>query len=198
MFANNGLPDDDHDQTRLYFPCDQNQFRACVQKIFNDQGLRFVFSTRSAVPDILTEDGKPFFGEGYKFETGKDDIIRKAPAGGGYVIGFGDTTYRALDAVTRLQESGPKVGLINKATLNFNDPGTMKLLKDAAFVLVVECFNVRTGVGSKFGTELLKAGFKGRYDNIGSHKEGPGGLWQQMGYQGLDPDGIIKAVKALL
>ena len=98
----------------------------------------------------------------------------------------------------RLQESGSKVGLINKATLNVNDPNTMKLLQDAPFVLVVECFNVRTGVGSKFGTDLLKAGYKGRYNNIGSHKEGPGGLWQQMGYQGLDPEGIMKAVKALL
>ena len=198
MFANNGLPDDEHDQTRLYFPCDQHQFGACVRKIFNDPGLRFIFSTRSAVPDILKEDGKPFFGEGYKFETGRDDVIREAPAGGGYVIAFGDTTYRALDAVIRLQEAGPKIGLINKATLNVNDPATMKRLKDAPFVLVVECFNVRTGVGSKFGTDLLKAGFKGKYNHLGAHKEGPGGLWQQMGYQGLDPDGIMKAVKALL
>ena len=89
-------------------------------------------------------------------------------------------------------------GLINKPTLNVNDPETMKLMRDAAFVLVVECFNVRTGVGSRFGTELLMAGFKGRYNHLGAHKEGPGGLWQQMGYQGLDPEGIMKAVRALL
>jgi len=198
MFAANGLPDDDHDVTRLYFPADQHQFRAVVTRIFNDPGLRFVFSTRSAVPDILTEDGKPFYGEGYKFQPGKDDIIRKAPAGGGYVIAFGDTLYRALDAVIRLQEQGTKIGLINKPTLNVTDKETMKLLKDAPFVLVAECFNVATGVGSRFGSELLKAGYKGRYNHIGSHKEGSGGLWQQMGYQGLDPDGIMKSVKALL
>src|SRR4030095_4764193 len=52
-FANNGLPEDGHVKTRLYFPCDQHQFKACVKKIFNDEGLRFIFSTRSAVPDIL-------------------------------------------------------------------------------------------------------------------------------------------------
>jgi transketolase C-terminal domain/subunit len=154
------------------------------------------------VPDILKEDGKPFFGEGYKFETGKDDVIREADGGrgggGGYVIAFGDTTYRALDAVIRLQESGTKVGLINKATLNEDDPATFTRLKNAPFVLVVECFNVRTGVGSRFGTELLKNGYRGKYNNIGPHKEGPGGLWQQMGYQGLDPEGITKAIKALL
>jgi transketolase C-terminal domain/subunit len=198
MFANNGLPEGGKDNTRLYFPADQNQFRACVRRIFDDPGLRFIFSTRSSVPDILKEDGQPFYGEGYRFEPDKDDIIRKAPAGGAYVVSFGDVLYRALDAVIRLQEGGVKVGLINKATLNVNDPATIKLLKDAPFVLVAECFNVRTGVGSKFGTDLLVAGFKGRYNHIGTHREGPGGTWQQIGYQGLEPDGIIKAVKALL
>ena len=50
---------------------------------------------------------------------------------------------------------------------------------------------------SRFGSELLKAGFKGQYNHIGAHKEGAGGLWQQMGYQGLDPEGITKAIRAL-
>ncbi|MGB7157749.1 MAG: transketolase C-terminal domain-containing protein [Tepidisphaeraceae bacterium] len=198
MFAANGLPEDGHDNTRLYFPADQHQFAACVKRIFNDPGLRFVFSNRSALPDILDKDGKVFYGEGYAFEPGKDDLIREAASGGGYVIAFGDTLYRALDAVIRLQEQGVKVGLINKATLNVTDPNTMKLVKDAPFVLVAECFNVATGVGSRLGSELLKAGFKGRYNHIGTHKEGSGGLWQQMGYQGLDPEGITKSVKALL
>jgi transketolase C-terminal domain/subunit len=88
--------------------------------------------------------------------------------------------------------------LINKPTLNVVDREMMKRLAGAPFVLVAESFNVNTGLGSRFGTELLKAGFKGRYNNIGTHKEGCGGLWQQMGYQGLDPEGIAKAVKALL
>ena len=58
--------------------------------------------------------------------------------------------------------------------------------------------NVTTGLGSRFGTELLKRGFQGRYNNIGTNKEGSGGLWQQMGYQGIDSDGILDAMKSLL
>ncbi len=196
-FAANGLPDDGHDLTRLYFPADQHQFAACVKRIFNDAGLRFVFSTRSAVPDILREDGTPFYGPDYTFTPGKDDVIRKAPAGGGYVISFGDTLYRALDAVTRLNQDGVAVGLINKPTLNVFDRETMRMLAAAPFVLVVESFNVNTGLGCRFGSELLKAGFKGRYNNIGTNREGSGGLWQQMGSQGLDPEGIYKSVQAL-
>ena len=57
MFAANGLPDEGKDTTRLYFPADQHQFRACINKIYHDEGLRFVFSTRSGVPDLLKEDG---------------------------------------------------------------------------------------------------------------------------------------------
>lgn len=197
MYADGGVsPVHGEDTTRLYFPVDQHQFAACVKRVFNDPGLRFVFSTRAAVPDILGEDDKPLF-QGKPFNPGKDDIIRKAPAGGGYVVSFGETVYRSLDAVIRLQEQGVKVGLINKPTLNIVDPDTMKLLAGAPFVLVAEGWNVKTGLGSRFGSYLLQAGFKGRYNHIGTNREGSGGLWQQMGHQGLDSAGIEKAVREL-
>ncbi|HRK29448.1 MAG TPA: transketolase C-terminal domain-containing protein [Tepidisphaeraceae bacterium] len=196
MFADGGLPDEGKDTTRLYFPADQHQFAKCVKKIFSDGGLRFVFSTRAPVPDILKEDGTPFFGDGYTFSAGRDDIIRDS-GGGGYVVAYGEALYRALDAVIKLTESGVKVGLINKSTLNAYDETMMKRLAEAPFVLVAEGFNIKTGLGSRFGTELLKRGFKGRYNHIGTHREGSGGLWQQMGHQGLDSDGIAHAIKAL-
>ena len=198
FFADNGLPEEGHDHTRLYFPADQHQMKACINSIFNDGGLRFVFSTRSAVPDILKEDGTPFYGGSYTFQSGKDDVIRQAPAGGGYVVSFGDTLYRALDAVIRLNEEGVKVGLINKTTLNAYDEETMKLLAKSPFVFVAEGFNVKTGLGARFGSELLKRGFCGKYDHVGTHRGGPGGLWQQVGYQGLDPVSLCKAVKKLV
>jgi transketolase len=199
MFADGGL-DTFHgaDTTRLYFPADQHQFAKCVKTIFPDPGLRFVFSTRAPVPDIHTEDGKPFFGDGYTFQRGKDDVIRRAKDGGGYVVAFGETLYRALDAVIRLQESGVNVGLVNKSTLNVWDEETMKLLAKAPFVLVAEGFNVRTGLGSRFGSALLKRGFRGKFNHIGTHIEGPGGLWQQMPFQGLDSAGIEKSLRELL
>jgi transketolase len=198
MFADGGLtPGHGEDTTRLYFPADQHQFAACVQRIFNDPGLRFLFTTRAPVPDILGDDGKPLY-QGKPFEPGKDHIVRAAPAGGGYVVAMGEIVYRALDAVIRLQERGVAVGLINKSTVNVVDADMMKKLAGAAFVLVAEGWNVKTGLGSRFGSYLLQAGFKGRYDHIGTHREGCGGLWQQVGYQGLDPDGIMQAVQSLV
>ena len=195
MFAANGLPDEGHDTTRLYFPADQHQFKACLKKIYNDEGLRFIFSTRSGVPDLLDEDGNKIYGEDYEFVTGKDDIIREGTDG--YVVTFGETTYRALDAVIKLKEKGVNFGLICKSTLNVYDEEIMSKLVDSPAVLVAESFNVSTGLGSRFGTELLKRGFKGKYNNIGTNKEGSGGIWQQMGYQGVDTDGIQSAIEVL-
>lgn len=197
MFADGGVtPGHGEDETRLYFPVDQHQFAACVKRVFWNPGLRFVFSTRAPVPDILGEDGKPLY-EGRDFEPGKDDVVRDA-SGGGWVVAFGETVYRALDAVIRLKETGVKVGLINKPTLNVYDETTMQMLAASPFVLVAEGFNVKTGLGSRFGSDLLKRGFRGRYDHVGTHKEGLGGLWQQMGHQGLDPEGITAAIRRLL
>ncbi|MBV8909954.1 MAG: transketolase, partial [Gammaproteobacteria bacterium] len=175
---------------------DQHQFAACVKRIFHDPGLRFLFTTRASVPDILADDGKPLY-QGKPFEPCRDDVVREAPAGGGYIVAVGELVYRALDAVIRLQEQGFAVGLINKSTVNIADVAMMKKLAGAPFVLVAEGWNVKTGLGSRFGSYLLQAGFTGRYQHIGTHLEGSGGLWQQVGYQGLDPDGIIKAVKTL-
>lgn len=196
LFADNGLPDEGKDTTRLYFPADQHQFKKCLEKIYHDPGLRFIFSTRSGVPDLLDEAGNKLYGDGYEFVVGKDDIVREGTAG--YIVSFGETTYRALDAVLKLKANGVDFGLICKSTLNVYDEEMMAKLAAAPAVLVAESFNVKNGLGARFGTELLKRGFRGRYNNIGTHREGSGGLWQQMGYQGLDSEGIQQAVQQLL
>jgi transketolase len=198
MLADGGVtPLHGPDMTRLYFPADQHQFAACVKRIFNDPGLRFLFSTRAPVPDILDEQGKPLYA-GKPFDPNVDTVVREAPAGGGYIVATGETVYRALDAVINLQEQGIKVGLVNKATLNVVDKAMMAKLAVAPFVLFTEGWNVRTGLGGRFGTQLLQVGFKGHYNHLGVYREGCGGLWQQIGYQGLDSAGIQAAVKSLV
>jgi transketolase len=197
MFADGGVkPGHGEDTTRLYFPVDQHQFAACVKRIFNDPGLRFLFTTRAPVPDILGEDGKPFY-QGKAFEPGKDDLLRKPKDGGGYVVAVGEAVYRALDAVIGLKEKGIEAGLVNKATLNVVDESMTRTLAKAPWVLVVEGWNAKTGLGSRFGDYLLSYGFKGKYHHLGTHLEGCGGLWQQMGYQGLDSVGIAAAIEKL-
>jgi transketolase len=193
FFAANGL--EEGDITRLYFPADGNQMRAVLERVFDDPGLRFVFSTRSAVPTILAADGSERFGGSYRFEPGRDELVREGRAG--YVVSFGETLHRALDAVERLRERGLDVGLVNKPTLNAVDEDTIRKVGATGFVLVAEGLNRSTGLGSRYGTWLLERGLRPRYAHIGTHREGCGGLWEQMAHQGLDADGILKSVEKL-
>ncbi len=194
MFADNGL--DDGHETRLYFPADTNQMTACLEAIFFDPGLRFIFSTRSKVPTIKGSNGNELFGDGYKFVPGKDEVVREGTQG--YIVSFGDALYRALDAVERLKQEGIDVGLINKPTLNVIDEEMIAKIGKAPFVLVVEAFNRRTGLGSRFGSWLLERGYTPKYNYLATHKEGCGGLWEQYPHQGIDPVSIINQVKNLI
>jgi transketolase C-terminal domain/subunit len=103
-----------------------------------------------------------------------------------------------MDAVERLKQEGINVGLINKSTLNVVDEAMIAKVGSAPFVLVVEAFNRRTGLGSRFGSWLLERGLTPKFAHLGTHKEGCGGLWEQFPYQGIDPQGIMAKVKSLI
>lgn len=193
FFADNGLPEIDH--TRLYFPADQHQMRAVVKRIFGEPGLRFVFSTRSPVPDIPRPDGTPMFAGDYRFEPGKDELIREGKAG--YVVSYGEMLFRALDAVEQLREQGLDVGLINKTTLNCVDEAALERVGRSPFVLLVESQNRNTGLGIRYGSWLLERGYAPRYQHLGSQRGGSGGMYEQIPHQGLDPAAIVAAVRKL-
>ncbi|KAF8896655.1 transketolase [Infundibulicybe gibba] len=192
LFADNGLSDV---HSFLYFPADPAQMVAIVRHVFFQRGIRFVFSTRSKVPWILKENGKRFFEDDYQFVPGKDEVIAEGKAG--YVVSFGEMLYRSWDAVLRCRQEGLDVGLINKPSLNVVDEQTIMKIGQSPFVLVVESFNQKTGLGSKFGTWLLERQLTPKYGYMGTTKEGSGGLWEQIPHQNLDPQSIITKIKQL-
>lgn len=194
FFADNGLLE--NDSTRLYYPADSNQMRAIVESVFNDPGLRFIFSTRSATPFILNEIGEQFYKNGYQFMPGRDEIIRKGKDG--YVVSYGEMLYRCLDAIECLKTENIHIGLINKPTLNIVDEEIIEILGSQRFVLVVETQNIKTGLGSRFGTWLLERGYTAKYAQMGTIREGAGGLSEQIEHQGLGAEEIEKRIKTLI
>jgi hypothetical protein len=74
----------------------------------------------------------------------------------------------------------------------------MAKIGKSPMVLVVESFNRKTGLGTRFDSQLLERGYKPNYDRLGTHIECCGGLWEQFPHQGIDPAGIIAAVKKLM
>lgn len=211
LFADNGIEENDEYATKLYFPGDVNQAKAVVERTFpligdgfTNAGIRMVFTTRSKTPLILKPDGvTPYYGEDYFFQPGKDELIREG--NDGYIVSFGDALYRSLDAVETLRtEHKFDVGLVNKPSLNVIDPAMMEKLAAAKFVLVVESFSTKTGLGSKFGTWLLmtqhaqNGGALCKYGQVGTHTEGGGGLWEQAYHQGFDSLSIQDKVKTMV
>lgn len=193
FLANSGIPEGD--KTRLYFAADALQLKSIVERIWNDEGIRYVFTTRSKVPYILKQDGSKFFGDGYVFTPGKDEIIREGSAG--YVVSYGELLFRALDAVERARAEGIDVGLVNKATLNVCDCETLAKVGKGRFALVVESQNRVSGLGVRYGTCLLSNGYAPGYDFMGVTKPGDGGIAEHIPYQGLSPDHIIAKIREL-
>jgi len=193
FLADSGLPEGD--KTRLYFAADAHQLKAIVNRIWDDEGIRYVFTTRSKAPYILRENKTLYYDEEYKFHPGKDEIIREGSAG--YVIAYGEMLYRALDAVERAQKQGIDVGLINKPTLNVCDEEMLATVGQARFALVVEGQNKTTGLGSRYGTALLANGYHPRYDYMGVTKPGVGGITEQIPHQHLSPDHILARITEL-
>lgn len=191
FFADNGLMD--APSTALYFPADGEQMKAVVNRVFFENSMRFIFSTRSKVPYILKEGSDELlFGPGYEFVPGKEEFIRRGKAG--YVVSYGDMLYRSLDAVERLRQQGLDVGLVNKPTLNIVDEEAIQVYGKSSFVVVVESIAQKTGLGSRLGTHLLERNLTPKYRTMGAIKEGSGGLFQQINHQGLGPDEVVKAI----
>lgn len=193
FLADSGLPEGD--TTRLYFAADARQLKALVETIWNQAGIRYVFTTRSKVPFILKEDGTPFYDDDYVFTPGRDEVIRDGSAG--FVVSYGEMLYRALDAVERARKAGIDVGLINKPTLNTVDTEILAKVGGSGFALVVEGQNVRTGLGSRYGACLLANGHAPRYAHLGVTKPGAGGLGEHIAHQGIAPDNILACIEEL-
>ena len=193
LFADNGLAE--HDRTRLYFPADALQLEAILRRVFPEPGLRFVYSTRSGTPFILDEQGNRRFGEGYSFTPDTDEVIR--PGRDGWIVSYGEMLYRCLHVVELLREEGVEIGLVNKPVLNVVDETMLATLGTSPFVLVVETQNVKTGLGSRFGSWLLERGYAPKFGFMGSWKDGQGGLGEQIPYQGLGTEAIRERVLAL-
>ncbi|MCK9174641.1 MAG: transketolase [Desulforhopalus sp.] len=193
FFTDNGLAEGD--KTRLYFPADTSQLRAILKRVFTDEGLRFIFSTRSATPSLLDADGQRLYSDDYTFEPGKDEIVREGKDG--YVVSYGEMVYRCLDAVEQLRADGHDIGLINKPTLNVIDEEMLKKVGSSPFALVVESQNTKTGLASRYGTWLLERGLAPKYASMGTSRPGHGGIAEQLPWQGLAVEDIKKKILGL-
>ena len=194
FFADNYV--EEGSPTGLYFPADVNQMDSVVKRIFHDHGLRFIFSNRSKTPLILDSKGESFYGKGYEFTPGIDEIVRDGDAG--WIVTYGDMLHRCLHVVEEYRANGINIGLINKPTLNSVDEDMMEKIGKSPFVLVIESLNSRTGLGIRFGTWLLERGLTPNYDYMGTTRPGNCGQEEQILHQGLGVENIKEKLATFL
>ncbi len=194
FFADNYV--EEGSPTGLYFPADVKQMDSVVKRIFHDHGLRFIFSNRSKTPLILDSKGESFYGKGYEFTPGIDEIVRDGDAG--WIVTYGDMLHRCLHVVEEYRASGVNIGLINKPTLNSVDEDMMEKIGKSPFVLVIESLNSRTGLGIRFGTWLLERGLTPNYDYMGTTRPGNCGQEEQILHQGLGVENIKEKLATFL
>ena len=194
FFADNYV--EEGSPTGLYFPADVNQMDSVVKRIFHDHGLRFIFSNRSKTPLILDSKGESFYGKGYEFTPGIDEIVRDGDAG--WIVTYGDMLHRCLHVVEEYRANGVNIGLINKPTLNSVDEDMMEKIGKSPFVLVIESLNSRTGLGIRFGTWLLERGLTPNYDYMGTTRPGNCGQEEQILHQGLGVENIKEKLATFL
>ena len=145
---------------------------------------------------VLDSKGEPFYGKGYEFTPGIDEIVREGDAG--WIVTYGDMLHRCLHVVEEYRACGVNVGLINKPTLNSVDEDMMEKIGKSPFVLVIESLNSRTGLGIRFGTWLLERGLTPNYDYMGTTRPGNCGQEEQILHQGLGVENIKEKLATFL
>jgi transketolase len=178
-------------------PADPNQTDRITRYVATHAGNFFVGMGRSLTPVITREDGAPFFGADYEFRIGKGDWLRRGHKG--TIITYGALVPYAMIAWQRLQEEGIAVGVLNMASLLPVDRQAVIEAAKTGPVLTVEDHHVDTGLGAMAGMILAEEGIATPFRRLGVSRYGASGKPADLyADQGLDPDGIIKAMKELL
>jgi transketolase len=183
---------------KTIIPADPNQVDRVVRYITREDG-NFVLGTgRSKWPVLYNDEGRPFYGDGYRFLYGKMDVM--ASGEDGAIITYGGMVYRALEIRERLMAKGMTLKVVNMACVNLVDEEVMKELVSLPFVFTYEDHNPETGIAPLIARALLKGGCRGKMETFGVTDYGPSGETEDiLKVFGLDvgsmTEGLLKIVK---
>ncbi|MBI5557925.1 MAG: transketolase [Deltaproteobacteria bacterium] len=183
---------------QVFLPADPNQTDKIVRHVATVAGNHFVGMGRSKMGMVLTEDGTPFFGAGYKFIPGKGDWVRRG--GAGTIISYGTLSPQVMSAWQKLHDEGIAVSILLMASIvPIDRESVIAAARSGGPLLSVEDHHVDTGLGAIISTILADEGIGCGLKRLGVAHYGssgkPGDLYAE---QGLDADGIVRTFKSLL
>ncbi len=181
---------------KVIVPCDPNQTDRAVRYAAATKGNFLVATGRSRWPVMYKDDGIPLYGDGYDFQYGKMDVIKKAEEG--VIITYGGMAARALDISARLADRGVLLGVVNMPCVKEIDEEVMKMLAGLPLIVTYEDHNVRTGIAPLIARHLLKFGYAGRMESFGVTGYGVSGdADDAYAAEGLDVDSMTAALLKL-
>jgi transketolase len=182
---------------KLVVPADPNQTDRATRWALSNWGNICLAMGRSKLPVVTDEEGRPYFGSGYRFRYGAVDVIR--PGEDVTLLACGHMVHRALEARQILAEKGLSARVCHVATPLHIDDGDLLKAASTGAVVTVEDHNVNSGLGSIVAQRLLLLGKPLAFRSLGVTRYGDSGpseeVFASMGLRGTD---IARAVQDLL
>jgi transketolase len=178
-------------------PADPNQVDRVVRYAAVEKGNFMIGTGRSAWPVIRDEEGRPFFGGGYRFVYGRMDVIREGKDAG--IIACGGMVDRAMKIRAALSKKQRSVAVINMACVAAVDEETMGRLLDLPYLFTYEDHNPDTGIGACLALWLLDHGYKGRVARFGVRRYGLSGETEEiLAKEHLDVESMTEAIREIM
>jgi transketolase len=181
---------------RLVVPGDPNQTDRVTRWALGEPGCICIAMGRSKTDVLTGPDGRPAFGEGYRFRYGEAVLLR--PGGDGSIFALGTMAGRALKARDILAGKGYSVAVYSVSCPLVPDDDVLRKAASGP-VLTCEDHSVRSGMGSIVASRMTELGIRAPFRAMGVHRYGDSGPSGDVyAAMGLDAAGIAKEFESLL
>ena len=178
-------------------PADPNQTDRAIRYVATHPGNFFVAMGRSKTPVITREDGKPFYGQDYRFVYGQHDLLREG--GDLAIIAMGNMCHRALRVREILEESGVHAAVYSVHCPLCLSPSLLEELRGFPLIASYEDHDADTGLGARVALALSRKGGAPPLKRFGVVEYGFSGAPEELfRLQGLAPDQVATKLTAAL
>jgi len=150
---------------KIIIPADPNQTDRVIRYVSGKYGNFLIPMGRSKLDIITNDNSEVFFGENYKFEYGKADLLRKGDTAALFVMGT--LTGRALQVADKLITKGISLQVWNVSCPNDLDLEALKKAATTGIVFTYEDHNVNTGLGNSIADKMMELGINCRFIKFG-------------------------------
>jgi len=178
-------------------PADPNQTDHIIRYITGKYGNFAIPMGRSKLNIIKDKNDEIFFGENYKFEFGKADLLRDGTDAALFVMGT--LTNRAIEIVEKLKEEGISIQLWNVSCPTKLDEEALKAATKTGVIFIYEDHNVNTGLGNSIADKMMQLGLSAKFIKFGVEDYAISGTADDVfKHCKLDVNSILKRIKETL